>query len=230
MLETVTKDRLFDAAAQLLLGACCVGCGTPGRELCRDCRQLLHREMVHMVPGLVAPVVVSAPYRGVVRSLVLAAKERNGLMLVPVLAERLALAVTALVGAVQPITPLWLVPIPSNPATVAHRGVDFTGTLAAMAARQLRAQGRHVAVVRALRQRRRPADQSGLGVAQRYRNLHLAYRSRGTPKSGSVIVIDDIVTTGATVSEALRALDAAGHHVVGAAAVAWTPRTGTQAR
>lgn len=230
MLEVVTKDRLIDAAAQLLLGACCAGCGVPGRELCNECRQVLQHETVHSVPGLAAPVVASAQYRGVARSLVLAAKERNGLMLVPVLAERLALAVVAVAGTAQPPKPLWLVPVPSNPATVAHRGLDFTGSLATAAARRLRAQGRSVAVVRALRQRRRPADQSGLGVAARYANLHNAYQSRRRPRAGSVIVIDDVVTTGATLSEALRALALAGHDVVGAAAVAWTPRLGIRGR
>lgn len=230
MLEIVTKDRLIDGAAQLLLGACCAGCGAPGRALCNECRQALHRETVQSVLGLVAPVVASAQYRGVARSLVLAAKERNGLMLVPVLAERLALAVAALSDTVQPLEPVWLVPIPSNPATVAHRGLDFTGSLATAAARQLRAHGRRVAVVRTLRQRRRPADQSGLGIAERHANLHHAYQSRGRPRPGSVIVVDDVVTTGATLSEALRALDVSGHNVVGAAAVAWTPRTLTTSR
>lgn len=230
MLKGVTKDRLIDAAAHLLLGACCAGCGTPGRELCGECRRVLQREVTQSVPGLAAPVMVSAQYLGVVRSLILAAKERNGLMLVPVLAERLALAVTVLAGMVHPATPLWLVPIPSNPATVAQRGLDFTGSLAATAARRLRVQGRQVGVVRALRQRRRPADQSGLGVAERYTNLHDAYQSRGRPRPGSVIVIDDVVTTGATMSEALRALAVSGHDVVGGAAVAWTPRTGPGGR
>ncbi|HAM45946.1 MAG TPA: ComF family protein [Propionibacteriaceae bacterium] len=230
MLEVVTRDRLMDAAAELLLGACCVGCGAPGRGLCRGCGQVLQREPVHSVRGLSVPVVVAAHYRGVVRSLVLSAKERNGLALVIVLAGRLALAVAALVGAVEPPQPLWLVPIPSNPATLAHRGLDFTGSLATRAARQLRAQGLQVGVVRALRQRRRPADQSGLGVAERYSNLHHAYRSRGRPRTGSVIVVDDVITTGATVSEALRALALSGHDVVGAAAVAWTPRRGSGRR
>ncbi len=230
MLRVVTMDRLMDAAAELLVGACCAGCGAPGRDICRACHQALQRELLHSVPGLAAPVVVSAQYRGVVRSLVLAAKERNDLMLVPVLAERLALAVAALVDIVEPATPLWLVPIPSNPATVVQRGLDFTGSLAATAARQLRAQGRQIAVIRALRQRRRPADQSGLGVSDRFANLRNAYQGRGRPRSGSVIIIDDVVTTGATLSEALRALAVSGHRVMGAAAVAWTPRSRTGGR
>lgn len=226
MLEAVTRDRLMDAAAELLFGARCVGCGAPGRGLCRGCDQVLQREQLHSIRGLPVPVVVAAHYRGVARSLVLSAKERNGLAMVPVLAERLALAVAALVDTIESTPPLWLVPVPSNPATLAHRGLDFTGSLATRAARRLRAQGLQVGVVRSLRQRRRPADQSGLGVAERYANLHHAYCSCGRPRPGSVIVVDDVITTGATVSEALRALALSGHDVVGAAAVAWTPRRG----
>lgn len=224
MLEVVSKDRLLDAAAHLLLGACCAGCGVPGREICRECLRALREEAVRFVPGLAASVVAAGPYRGVTRSLVLAAKERNGLMLIPVLADRLALAAAAVVDSAPTMPPLWLVPIPSNPTTTAQRGLDFTGSLASAVARRLRAQERPVGVFPALRQCRRPADQSGLGVAARQANLVGAYRGRSRCRPGSVVVIDDVVTTGATLSEAFRALAVAGHHVVGAATVAWTPR------
>jgi predicted amidophosphoribosyltransferase len=76
--------------------------------------------------------------------------------------------------------------------------------------------------------RRAAADQRGLGRAERLENLRggmLARRAEGI----RVVIVDDVVTTGATLLEAARALRAAGAVVVGAATIAATPlraRTG----
>ena len=69
------------------------------------------------------------------------------------------------------------------------------------------------------------ADQSGLTTGQRARNLSGALRGVGVPGS-PVVVVDDVMTTGATLVEAARALSAQGHLVVGAAVVAATRRRG----
>ena len=145
-------------------------------------------------------------------------------LLVAVLADRLAWSVEAVIHQVPGSGTVWLVPVPSSPATVAHRGVDFTASLARVAARRLRRRGYPVAVAGVLRQRRRLVDQAGLGIAARQANLRGAFRARGRGLPGSVIVVDDVVTTSATLREACRALEAAGHPVVGAATVAWTRR------
>lgn len=220
----VTGKRIIDAAAQLVFGAQCAGCGTGGRELCEQCRAVLSGESVRRVAG-VEPLVMSAgEYAAVLKAVLLRAKERDGLMLVAVLADRLAWSVEAVIHQVPGAGTVWLVPVPSSPATVAHRGVDFTASLARVAARRLRRRGYPVSVAGVLRQRRRLVDQAGLGVAARQANLRGAFRARGRGLPGSVIVVDDVVTTSATLREACRALEAAGHPVVGAATVAWTRR------
>jgi predicted amidophosphoribosyltransferase len=66
-------------------------------------------------------------------------------------------------------------------------------------------------------------DSAGLGAAARQANLAHAMRAQPPPRAGvRVVLVDDVVTTGATVREAVRALTAAGWQVVGAATVART--------
>ena len=72
---------------------------------------------------------------------------------------------------------------------------------------------------------RRTADQSGLDARHRAHNLAGAFvlRSNDGLADGTVVVVDDIVTTGATIAEAVRALAAAGHRPRAAAVVAHRP-------
>ncbi|WP_454261450.1 phosphoribosyltransferase family protein [Pseudoxanthomonas mexicana] len=69
------------------------------------------------------------------------------------------------------------------------------------------------------------ADQRLLGRTERAANVSGSMRARGAA-GAAVIVVDDVVTTGATLVEAARALRAGGARVLGAATVASTTRTG----
>jgi predicted amidophosphoribosyltransferase len=71
--------------------------------------------------------------------------------------------------------------------------------------------------------RRAGADQRGLGRDGRRRNLSGALVARIRPGT-RVVIVDDVVTTGSTLLEAQRALEAAGGIVVGAATLAATPK------
>jgi predicted amidophosphoribosyltransferase len=123
-----------------------------------------------------------------------------------------------------------LVPVPSRPGAVRVRGRDHVGELARAAARGLAAVGVDAEVVPALRHVRATADQSGLDAAARAANLRGALGLRRQQSGGlsgrAVVVVDDLVTTGATLAEAARALRAGGVEPVAVAAVAATLRTG----
>jgi predicted amidophosphoribosyltransferase len=78
-----------------------------------------------------------------------------------------------------------------------------------------------------LRHARNVRDQSGLHHNERWNNLKGAFVVDAKQKSGQrALLIDDLVTTGATLSEAARALRYAGIEVIGAvtAAVALAPK------
>ena len=64
-------------------------------------------------------------------------------------------------------------------------------------------------------------DQSELSAQQRWNNLRGSMVVSGNPHGlGKVLVVDDLVTTGATLSEAVRALRYAGIEVIGAVTAA----------
>lgn len=223
----VRFDDVARQAAELVLGARCPGCGEPGPGACPDCLAVVAGETPRLVtelgPGL-PPVAAGGAYAERLRRVLLAAKERSALGLLPLLGGRLAAAVALLALELDLGGPLVLVPVPSAPAQVAERGVDFTAALARVAAGRLRSAGLPARSVRGLRLLRRPRDQSGLDRRERLANLAGAFRVAGPEPAGRVVVVDDIVTTGATLAEAVRACAAAGRPPVAAATVAMTIR------
>lgn len=224
-------ERWAVAAADLLLGARCHGCGLAGWGLCPTCRAMVARHRPYVTVPDPAPVgfpttVTSAPYEEVLRHVVSAHKDRQALALTRFLAERLALSVHALLaapGARAAGRPVSLVPVPSAAAAVRRRGFDATTSMARLAARRL-APTHLVGVERLLAQRRGVLDQAGLTAEQRAANLRRGVRLRTAGRGRPVVLVDDVVTTGASLAEAARVLRAAGVEVLGAATVAATVR------
>ena len=197
----------LDTAADLLLGATCPGCATPGWGICTSCRTALEEASAFPVARRLEgfPLASAARvYEGRLRRLVAAHKERHARGATSALGALLAEAVEHR----RPKGPVTLVPVPSSRSAVRERGYDSVHLLADAAARRLSRGGRTVSVVAALTQVRRLADQASLDTAARWVNLQGAMAAR--PLAGPVIVVDDVCTTGATLAEACRALRAAG--------------------
>ncbi|NVI92385.1 phosphoribosyltransferase family protein, partial [Actinomadura sp. BRA 177] len=113
---------------------------------------------------------------------------------------------------------------PSGRRAVRRRGHDPLRGLVEVAVRRLRADGVPVTMLDALRQRGRVADQAGLTAVQRAANLRGAVEVRADVAGRRVVLVDDVVTTGASLAEAARALRAAGSDLLGTATIAATPR------
>ncbi|WP_435213921.1 ComF family protein [Streptomyces sp. bgisy034] len=110
--------------------------------------------------------------------------------------------------------PVLLVPVPSARSAVRARGHDPARRIALAAASELRRAGTPARVLAVLRQRRAVADQSGLNSRQRLDNLAGALTlapggGRLLAGCGPVVLVDDLMTTGASLTEAARALRAA---------------------
>ncbi|ANH36591.1 Orotate phosphoribosyltransferase [Nocardioides dokdonensis FR1436] len=238
---------LRDAALDLLLGSACVGCAAPGRVLCGPCRARLPVTPVAARPdpcpaGLVDSWAAGT-YDDLLRAMVLGHKERGLHALRGPLARMLEVAL-------QPVLPaptssrtgaaggLVLVPVPSRSSTLRARGHDPTWSMTRAAAAGLARAGQPVTAARLLVLRPGVQDQAGLDAGARAANLAgsmtcpspaLRRLAVARPRVG-VVVCDDVVTTGATMREAQRALEAVGVPVVSLAAVAATRRRGVARR
>jgi len=170
-----------------------------------------------------------APYDGAVRAALIAYKERGRRELRRPLGSALARSVLAGVDAVD-AGPVLLVPVPSRRRAIRQRGADTTKALALEAARALRRSGVDIRAVPALRLCRATSDSAGLTAAARAANVSGAMtahiRDPLSHRAPVLVVVDDLLTTGATLAEAARALASAGHPVTAAAVVAATPRRG----
>lgn len=223
---------LIIPAVDLLLGAQCPGCGRPALTLCRTCGEAIRPDpavawprpcpRTLRRPTRVTPIAAGAN-ADLLRRVLVAWKETGNTRLTSVLDHLLAAAV---VEHARPGRPLVLVPVPTSRRSRKERGCDLVDELARSAVRLLGQVGVDARVSQALAPERATADQVGLGAADRASNLRGAFRLRtGRWLPGrDVIVVDDILTTGATVSEAVRVLSLAGHRPVGIAVVAATPR------
>lgn len=205
-LPPVVRLSLEDALA-LLLPVECAGCDEPDAALCDACRSaLVPAPTLQILDGV--RVWSGLPFAGVPARVLRALKEEGRTGLAPSVAPALAAAVRAL------DRDALLVPLPTSRASMRRRGYRVVDLVA-------RRGG--LRVTRLLSPGRATADQRGLGVDERARNVAGSLRARGGA-GARVIVLDDVVTTGATLSEAVRALRHAGAEIVGCATIAATAR------
>jgi ComF family protein len=109
-----------------------------------------------------------------------------------------------------------LVPVPLGRPRERERGFNQAALLAERLARSLGVDVRP----RWLARMRDTRPQSDLGAAERRANVRGAFAARADVAGRHVVVVDDVLTTGATVAECARALRAAGAARVGVVAVA----------
>lgn len=118
-------------------------------------------------------------------------------------------------------TDLVLVPVPSSRAAFRQRGFSPASKVAKSISRAAKSAGLQNRIITLLVRSRSVADQASLDTLGRRKN-QAESMSAIHRLTGDVLLIDDIVTTGATLSEARRAVEQAGGRVIGFCTLAET--------
>lgn len=211
------------ALLDLVLPALCAGCGAPGEVFCRRCQASLWPEPQRIVPRVDpgVPCWATGDYGGGLRRAILAGKDHGRRELAPSFGRVYAGALTWMrtFGELDPaeLAPLVLIPAPSSARAARRRGGDPVLRAASHAGLRTGAP-----VHRALAQRGRVADSSGLSARSRLRNLQGSIEAVAVPgaQGANVVLLDDVLTTGTTVSESVAALAAVGVQVTAALVLA----------
>lgn len=227
------------AFLQLVIPSTCAACGAPrrglgGGGLCRGCwiaLPVLDPDAACAACALpdaapfcracaaarppVSRTVAVARYEGVARRLVHALKFRGHDILVAPAGERMAACARRLGGDFDAV-----VPVPSTKRRNRDRGYDPGRLLGEEVARRLRLPFRPL-----LERLRDAAPQSTVPAAERRRNVRGAFGATGSARGRRLLLVDDVMTTGATAFEAARALRAAGAARVDLLVLARTPES-----
>ncbi|WP_425956360.1 ComF family protein [Xylanimonas sp. McL0601] len=232
----------FRELARLVVPVECPGCGAADTPWCPACAGWLAGPPTRVeaaVPRLdrldgVAPLPVwaLAGYEGAVRGVVVAWKDRGRADLDALLAPAAGRAAAGLAPALAAAVgrrPLLVVPAPSSASARRARARDHLHPVGRAIAAAV--DGAYAPVLR----RVRGSDQVGLGARARggnvavrvdLRALARAAERMGRPGPPACLLLDDVVTTGATLAAVERSLEAAGADVLGAFVLAATPAPG----
>lgn len=199
--------RFFAGLASAVLPPSCAACGALGREpFCVLCSDALEPAPPFAIEGADVSVAVWL-YGGPVASAIHHLKYHAR----PELGRSLGLALRAPIDALGAVDAI--VPVPLSRRRLVERGYNQ--------ARELVRPLRRPTLARALRRDDHAREQVGLDRAARLENLARAFTPGSDDVRGlSVLLVDDVVTTGATAAAATAALRAAGASRVAVLALA----------
>jgi predicted amidophosphoribosyltransferase len=204
----------------LVLPLECGGCGAPSTRWCPTCARELavkpdepHLITPRLDPGV--PVFSLGRYAGARRDAIVAVKEHGRADLITPLAGALHFGLMNMLTWRVIDTPLCVVPAPTRRSAARRRGGDPVTRMALAAV----AGYPGITVTQALRMRAFVRDSVGLSSTDRQRNIAGRVKA-AKPVAGDVLVVDDIVTTGATAGESIRVLQTFGARIVAVLAVA----------
>ena len=205
---------LLESCLNVILPTPCVFCGKRGAPVCRLCGGAVTFQLRETSRDFLHGWTVT-DYGDSEKLLLKAFKEHELTALSGYLGRLLAPALREIANgllAPHPDQTVTLVPIPSSRANYVKRGFTPAKLLAAHANRLA---GRPLVVRSLLRFSRVVDDQSKLNIEQRRANLAGSMTANRAPSGIRVLLFDDVVTTGATLLEAARALTEAGAEVLG---------------
>ncbi len=211
-------------AARLFVPVACAGCGLDDVPLCESCAALWWEEpfLAHEWAGRLAvvgrspmPVWAVNELEGPVHRAIATWKDGGRRDLDAVFAAAAGRAAATIAPALSPVGPLMVVPLPSKPRSVRRRGADLTRVLGHSVGRALGAP-----CVRALE----AIGGESRGSSSKGRWASAEVRVTRLPGAGTALLVDDVMSTGATLARAADALEAVSVPVIGALVLAASPR------
>lgn len=211
----VTLEQLLN----FVLPCPCAICGRPPAALCESCKTEIALDLHEVRRGSLVGWAATR-YEAVAADSIVAYKDQGYASLSGVMANLLQPALEAALGGTgQSPGLVTICPMPSKRASFLRRGFNPTELFSRQAAKQMRMPS---APTDALRVVGDVADQASLDHDGRLANLQGALRASVWFKGRSVLLVDDIVTTGASLIEAARAIEAVGGQVIGFCTIAET--------
>jgi ComF family protein len=198
---------LLEGFLAVLAPPLCAGCdlglaASVGHVFCEACEPLLEPSPAHLLPPARSAAVWR--YQGPLADAIRRFKYGGASELAVPLGSMLALAAATYTGTVDAV-----VPVPLHPRKLRERGYNPAALLGRPVARALGIPQRTSWLTRA----RATRSQAGLSREARQSNVRAAFLAKRRAPA-RLLLIDDVRTTGATLSEAARVLTAHGHEVV----------------
>ena len=197
-----TTERLVD----LVFPPTCANCGRVDARFCAICRRALARyphEISHQAVDHLDRLSATGKQQGLLANAVKAFKYEDATNLCDILAERLVLTLREQDWRIDAVSP-----VPLHADRLLERGYNQAALLGEQLAQTLGIRFEPGL----LRRIRSTSQQAQLSSSERLRNVVGAFQADPAVRGLSVLLVDDVVTTGATLSEcaaALRARDAA---------------------
>jgi len=193
---------VFAPLKELLFPVHCYGCRAIGVEVCSNCRKYWNPHFyIQTIDDLT--VYSAIRYSPVAKSILLGAKESSIRRADELLVEALTQTIKRLPANL--IRNAVLMPIPGSKRAIRKRGRDFIKEITFQVSERT-----GIPALTGMKINRSLLDQSGLSAIDRSRNIFGAFEYEGPPITGEIFLVDDLVTTGATLVEAKRALNSRG--------------------
>jgi competence protein ComFC len=200
---------LLQSGIDLIFPPRCVGCGRIDNLWCEDCQsqleETIYPQQVRPLPPF-RGILSTAVHEGIIREAVQGLKYGNAPKMAAALGQRLIRQLTGQAWKIDMI-----VPVPLHTSRLAERGYNQAQLLAEYVAQEMQLPCLPAAISR----QRNTQSQVTLSAAERQTNLKDAFRAETQFITGqSVLIIDDVYTTGATLSACADAVLQAGAQAV----------------